>query len=150
VRSDSVAATFWLVIGLLFSIWSATYPIGDLYHPGPGFVPLILGVLLIGFSLNLLRTARRSHSPQKVAFSSTPGQWKKVAYTASILILAAFLLETIGCLLTIFLLIALLMRGVEPQSWRATLLTAFFSALSIYLVFGVFLKQPLPQGPLGI
>jgi hypothetical protein len=42
------------------------------------------------------------------------------------------------------------MRGVEPQSWRATLLTALFSALGINLVFDLLLKQPLPHGFLRI
>jgi hypothetical protein len=139
MRNDLVAATFWLVIGLLFSILSATYPIGNLYRPGPGFVPLILGILLIFFSLILFRNSKRSRSLPKVAFSSSPGRWKKVAYTVLILILA-----------TIFLMVAFLMRAVEPQSWRATLLTAFSAALAIYLVFDLLLKQPLPRGPLGI
>ncbi len=150
MRNDFVAVTFWLVIGLSFSIWSATYPIGSLYRPGPGFVPLILGILLIFLSLVLLKKAKKSRSFPKVTFSSSPGGPKKVAYTALILILAAFLFETIGYLLTIFLLVALLMRAVEPQSWRATLLTAFSAASAIYLVFDLLLKQPLPRGFLGV
>jgi hypothetical protein len=150
MRNDLVAATFWLFIGLFFSILSATYPIGNLYRPGPGFVPLILGMLLIFLSLILFRKSKRSRSLPIVAFSSSPGRWKKVAYTVLILILAACFVETIGYLFTIFLLVAFLMRAVEPQSWRATLLTAFSAALAIYLVFDLLLKQSLPRGPLGI
>jgi putative tricarboxylic transport membrane protein len=150
MRNDFVAVTFWLIIGLSFSIWSTTYPIGNLYRPGPGFVPLILGILLIFLSLLLFKNAKRSRSLPKVTFSSFPGGLKKVACTALILILAAFLFERIGYLFTIFLLVAFLMRAVEPQSWRATLITAFSAALAIYLVFDLLLKQPLPRGPLGI
>src|SRR4030042_4379621 len=149
MRNDLVAATFWLVVGLLFSILSTTFSIGNLYRPGPGFVPLILGILLIFFSLILFRNSKRSRSLPKVAFFLSPGRWKKVTYTVLILILAAFLVETIGYLFTIFLMVAFLMRAVEPQSWRATLLTAFSAALAIYLVFDLLLKQPLPRGPLG-
>ena len=150
MRNDLVAVAFWLGVGLSFSVWSATYPIGSLYRPGPGFVPLILGILLIVLSLVLFKNAKRSRSFQKGTFSSSPGGPKKVVYTALILILAAFLFETIGYLFTIFLLVAFLMRAVEPQSWRATLLTAFSAASAIYLVFDLLLKQPLPRGPLGI
>lgn len=150
MRNDFVAVAFWLAVGLSFTVWSATYPIGSLYRPGPGFVPLILGILLIFLSFVLLKKAINSRSSQNVTFASSASGPKKVAYTALILILSAVLFETIGYLLTIFLLVALLMRAVEPQSWRATLLTAFSAASAIYLVFDLLLKQPLPRGMLGV
>jgi hypothetical protein len=150
MRGDFIAATFWLVTGVLLSIWAATYSLGSLFRPGPGFVPLILGVLLIFFSLILLGKSKKSDAGTSAPFDSSSGRLKKVAYTVLILILAAFAIERMGYLLTLFLLVALLMRGVEPQSWRATLLTAFFSALGIYLVFDLLLKQPLPRGFLRI
>ena len=150
MRCDFIAATFWLVAGVLLSIWAATYSLGSLYHPGPGFVPLILGVLLIFFSLILLGKSKKSDTDTSAPFEGSSGRWKKVAYTVLILILAALVVERIGYLFTIFLLVALLMRGVEPQSWRATLLTALISTLGIYLVFDLLLKQPLPHGFLRI
>jgi hypothetical protein len=150
MRSDFIAAIFWLVAGVLLSIWAATYSLGTLFRPGPGFVPLILGILLIFFSIILLGKSKKCDAGPSAPFDSTSGRWKKVAYTVLILILAAFVVERIGYLFTIFLLVALLMRGVEPQSWRTTLLTAFFSTLGIYLVFDLLLKQPLPRGFLRI
>jgi len=150
VRSDFIAAVFWLVAGVLISIWAATYSLGSLFHPGPGFVPLILGILLIFFSLILLGKSKKPDAGSSAHIDLSSGRWKKVAYTVLILIAAALVVERIGYLLTLFIMVALLMRGVEPQSWRATLLTAFFSALGIYLVFDLLLKQPLPRGFLRI
>lgn len=148
---DFISGVFWLCLGLLLSLWSTQYQIGNLIQPGAGFLPLILGILLILLSLILLGQAKKSsRTPQGLAFSILPGGWKKVVYTVSIMLLATFLFETIGYLLTFFLLLILLMQGAGPQRWRTTLLIAFFSALSIYMIFVLLLKQQLPKGLLGI
>jgi putative tricarboxylic transport membrane protein len=149
--SHFISSIFWLAVGLLLSLWSTSYQIGSLVQPGPGLYPLVLGILLIFISLILLVQAIRS-SPdiKKVLPFSLPGGWKKVTYTVLILLLATFFFETIGYLLTFFLLIVLLMRGAGPQSWKKILLVAIFSALGIYLVFVLLLKQPLPRGFLRI
>jgi putative tricarboxylic transport membrane protein len=150
MRSDFIAATFWLVMGVLLSIWAATYSLGSLFSPGPGFIPLILGVLIVLFSLILLGKSRRSETGPSASPGPSSDHWKKVVYTVLTLIAAALVVERIGYLFTIFLMVGFLMRGVEPQGWRATLLTAFFSALGIYVVFDLLLKQPLPRGLLRI
>ena len=148
---DFISGVFWLCLGLLLSLWSTRYQIGNFLQPGAGFLPLILGILLILLSLILLGQAKKSsQTPQGPAFSILPGGWKKVVYTVSIMLLATFLFETIGYLLTFFLLLILLMQGAGPQRWRTTLLIAFFSALSIYMIFVLLLKQQLPKGLLGI
>lgn len=146
--SDLISGIFWLVLGLLISIWSTKYKIGSLVQPGPGFLPLALGLLLIFLSLIILiGQARKSFlDKEKVAFLSTPGGWKKVAYAVLILLLATFSFEKIGYLLTVFLLIVFLMLGAEFRSWKRALLTAFLTTLGVYLVFVLLLEQPLPRG----
>lgn len=153
---DLISSLFWLAIGLTLSIWATTYQIGSLVQPGPGFLPLALGILLILFSLALLFMASKSFRTAKGTAeapspSSTSAGWKKVAYAVFVLILTAFFFEKIGYLLTFFLLIMLLMRGAAGrQSWKVTLLVAFFSALGVYLIFVLLLEQPLPRGLLGV
>lgn len=149
--TELISGIIWLVFGILISVWSTSYKIGSLTRPGPGFLPLALGLLLILLSLILLRqTQKASTITQRIASSSPPGRWKKVAFTGLILLLVPFLFETMGYLLTIFLLIVFLMLGAELKSWKKTLFVAFFSALGVYLVFVLLLKQQLPRGFLGI
>jgi len=145
---DLISGIFWLVVGLLFTIWSTRYNIGNMIRPGPGLLPLGLGVLLIFLSLILLlgQAKKSLLDKQKVAFFSTPGGWKKVAYAVLILVLAAFSFEKLGYLLTVFLLIVFLMLGAEFKSWKRIFLVAFFTALGVYLVFVLLLEQPLPRG----
>jgi hypothetical protein len=115
--TDLISGIFWFGIGLLLSIWSTRYQIGSLIQPGPGFLSLVLGLLLILLSLILLARAIKSFRiSQEAPASSLFGGWGKVAYTVLILVLGAFFFETIGYLLTFFLLIVLLMRRAGPQS----------------------------------
>jgi len=146
-----ISVIFWFAVGLLLSLWSLSYNIGTLTQPGPGFYPLGLGILLILFSLTLLvQGIRSSPTTKKVSPFSVSGGWKKVAYAVLVLLLLTFFFETIGYLLTFFLLIMLLMAGAGMRSWKRILLAAFFSALGVYLVFVLLLKQPLPRGFLGV
>jgi hypothetical protein len=150
-HEDFISGVFWLGIGVLLSFWSASYQIGSLIQPGPGFLPLALGLLLILLSLILVgKGLTSSHIVQTVPTSSLFGGWKKIAYTVLILALGAFFFERVGYLLTFFLLIMLLMRGAGSQNWQKTFLVAFCSALGVYLVFVLLLEQQLPRGLLGI
>jgi len=149
---DLISGLFWLLIGLVLSLWALTYQIGSLTQPGPGYLPLALGILLILLSVILLigRSRKGSRPKQPVSFSSSTGGWKKVVYTVLVLGLAAFFFETLGYLLTFFLLIAFLMKGTVGQSWRKVLLTALLTTAGVYVVFILLLEQPLPRGFLGV
>jgi len=146
-RRDLISGLFWLAVGLILSIWSTRYQIGSLVQPGPGFLPLALGILLILLSLIVIFAARKPLRTAQAASASSAGDgWKRVAYTVLVLMVAAFFFETVGYLLTFFLLILLLMIGAGRKSWKRILLVAFCSALGVYLVFVVLLEQPLPRG----
>ena len=145
-----IGGLFWLIVGLVLTIWSSQYRVGNVIKPGPGFFPLGLGLLLILFSLFLILKQMRKTFTMPQASSFVSGGWRKVAYVVSILLVATFVFEHLGVLITFFLLVICTMRGAASQSWRRTLFTALISVLGIYLVFVVALKQQLPRGFLGI
>jgi len=148
---DLISGVFWLAIGMILSIWSSGYEIGSLVQPGPGFLPLGLGILLILLSLIVLLEAKKSSATgQAASLPSTAGGWKRVAYTVLVLILTASFYEKAGYLLTFFLLMMLLMAGAGGQSWKRILLVALFSTLGVHLVFVLLLGQPLPRGILRL
>lgn len=149
---DLVSGIFWGIFGFLFSIWSLTYQLWSLNQPGPGLFPLLLGILLIFLSSLLLLGQVKKHllNKEKTLPLSMPGGWKKVAYTVFILLLATFLFEKIGYLLTFFLLMIPLMLSQKLQNLKIILILALFSAMGVYFVFVLLLKQDLPRGLLGI
>jgi len=149
--TDLVSGLFWLMIGLLLSFCSLTYQIGSFIQPGPGFLPLGLGLLLIFLSCILLLVHEKKVSPigQK-GLSSLFSGWRRLAYTVLVLLVTIFLFEQIGSLFTVFLLVFFSMLVTGPRNWRTPLIVALLSALGIYMVFILLLKQELPRGPLGI
>ena len=150
-HKDVIGGLFWLCAGLVLSLWATRYSIGSLTLPGPGSLPLVLGLILILLSIIVIA---RGILSSRVTGGDSPSflltGWKKGVYTVVILLLGAFFFERLGYLLTFFLLIVFLMRGAGAQSWKRTVLVAICSALGVYLVFVRLLEQPLPLGLLGI
>ena len=152
-RRDIVSGLFWLSIGIGLSVWTLTsYEIGRLTQPGTGYLPLWLGILLILLSLILLvdQVKKSPGARQAVPPRARSGGWKKAVYTILVLIVAAFFFERVGYLLTFFCLIVLLMKGVEPQSWKRILLTALLTSVGVYVVFILLLEVQLPRGLVGV
>jgi hypothetical protein len=150
---DIAGGLFWLFFGLGLSIWTLTsYEIGSLTQPGPGYLPLALGIILLILSLILLvGQMKKTPSAGKAVLPIVrSGSWKRAAYTVLVMIVAAFFFEQVGYLLTFFFLIVLLMMGAERQSWKRIILTALLTMVGVYVVFILLLQQQLPRGFLGV
>jgi hypothetical protein len=146
-RKDLISGLFWLVLGILFTIWSSSYQIGNFGEPGPGLLPLILGILLIFFSLILVSRGFKAYrSPKTGGTVPLPDSWKRIAYTLAVLLAATALFEKAGYLLTIFFFMVFLMLWTEWRNMKKVLLTAVLTTAAVYLVFIVLLKQPFPVG----
>jgi hypothetical protein len=151
MQRDLASGFFWLGLGLLLFFWSWSYQIGTLTQPGPGFLPLGLGLLVTLFSVVLIgSTLRARNQDARQSVSLFAGHWKKVPCTIVVLLAAGLFFEKVGYLPTFFFLSLLLMIIAGLRSWRQILLVAFFTALGIYLCFVLLLKQPLPTGLLGV
>lgn len=146
-RKDLISGIFWLVIGIVFTLWSNSYQIGNFGEPGPGLLPLILGILLICFSLILVARGWKACRLQKTGKAvSLPDSWKRIAYTLVVLLVSTALFEKAGYLLTIFLFMVFLMLWTEWRNMKKVLITALLTTLAVYLVFILLLKQPFPAG----
>jgi hypothetical protein len=66
------------------------------------------------------------------------------------MLLYGFMLEKIGFLITSAVLIFPILKYVEKQSWKITLLVGFGSIITSYILFVHFLGVPLPRGFIGI
>jgi len=146
-------AVFWILLGLTISIWSATFPLGGLRDPGPALLPLACGLILILLGVILLVQVRRgkTDSPQRPSGRLFPegAAGRRVAFTLGGMLFSAVLFVPLGFALTVFLLILFLMRTIQPQRWKVTILYAFLSAAGSFVVFKVLLKSQLPSGLLG-
>ena len=150
-RREITSSLFWMIIGLILTVWSATYPLGNLAQPGTGFLPLGLGALLLIFSTVLLVRAFKmaAAKEEKEKVRMLPERWPSLATTVLVLIACVFLFEKVGYLL-IFFVIALVLPLLAGQiTLKRSFIFAVLSAAGVYIIFVWLLKQPLPTGFLG-
>ncbi len=119
--------------------------IGRLSEPGPGLMPFGGGILLGILSLGdlLLKNARRPKG-EEIGFKGV--RWDRLFLLIIILFAFTLLLPILGYLITTFLVMFFLYKGIEPQKWWVALLGAFFSTILTYLLFAVALKTLFPEG----
>ena len=142
---DRISGGFLLLVGL-FVIWERrVLPLGTQSHPGPGYFPLVLAVLLVILGGLLLLQGGRGP-----AFRTL--KWGEGRHAAAILgcsFFATFAMELIGYRITMILILAFLFGGVERlKTWQVFSLTLAM-ALGSFWVFDTFLKVPLPRGNWG-
>jgi len=146
-QADLISGVFWLGLGAMCSYWSVSYEVGSLTRPGPGLLPLILGILLIVLSLVLLgKSWKENVGKRRVLSIDFSVGWERVWSTVLILMLATFSFERIGYLLTVFLLIVFLMLDKDLKSVKQAILTALLTTAGVHIVFVRLLGQPFPRG----
>ena len=153
-KKDSIMAVFWILLGLTISIWSSRFPFGGLAHPGPAYFPLGTGLAITAFGVIMFFQARRGEKGNP-SLSPEPLVSHRAAVVRVVLclcgmVLSAVLFETLGFVLTMFLMILFMMRTIAPQKWKTSLFYSLMSALGSFFIFKVLLKTQLPSGILGL
>lgn len=139
---DRLSGALLVVVGL-FILWERrVLPLGTTSHPGPGYAPLLLAILLI--LLGVLVIAGGKGSPR---LRSIP--WSEAPHAAAILaccLFTTFLMERIGYRLTILCALGFLFGVMERIKivWALTL--AISLSLGSFWLFDTLLRVPLPRG----
>jgi putative tricarboxylic transport membrane protein len=145
IGSEVVGGLFWLAVGVFFAVGGIMLKPGTLRNPGPGFLPLMMALLLISFSLFVL--ARGLIGPDR---SLKGVQWRSQIVLVVSVFLYGLLLDLMGFLLStfvlMFVLFGLFFKG--KRKWPKVFFCAAATALVGWLVFSVALKVPFPRGHL--
>lgn len=145
-RADIIAGFLLIGLGIFIILEAAKLDYTSEYGPGPGFLPLWLGIgfLALASPLVVISIARRTEE-NKVPWR---GIQRAMASWAG-LVVAIVLLKRVGFVLSFTLLSAFLVLVVDRRSLFTALTVAICSALGFYLIFAVALGVPLPKGPWG-
>jgi putative tricarboxylic transport membrane protein len=146
-RADAVAAGTLLVVAAVAVHQAGQLPFGAARNPGPGFVPWWTGAVLGVLAAGLLGQALVARAPAGAAGAAGGG--RRVAGLVAALAAYVLLLEPVGYPAATFLLALLMLRTGEPRRWPVAIGVAALAAVGSYLCFAVWLKVPLPPGPLG-
>jgi putative tricarboxylic transport membrane protein len=144
-KSNRIQALLWAVFGLYITYEGFLLKLGTARAPKPGFMLFWMGVILVFLSalffIETFTIPRQEHKALRQG-----GHWFRGAKLMAALSLYVAFFQFLGFILSTFLLLVFLFKGLEPQSWRNALLLSAVTITICYLVFGVFLELQFPQG----
>lgn len=117
--------------------------LGTSKHPGAGFFPFFVGLVLFAFSLTILLKGwnlRESKKPHP----------RKILLALLFICIYPFILEPLGFTTATFLLIGVFLHLGGPRPWWALLGLTFLFTFLFHVVFKVLLHVYFPRGFLGI
>ena len=141
-KGDLVLSGVLCAIGGYVIAEARAMPYADATVPGPGFLPMILGVMLCGVSLALMLKAvfqRGAESPLRLGHKSM------IPILLGLIFLAA-LMESAGFVPMVGFFVFLSLFTLSSLRWWQNLCWAVFAALAAYGFFHLGLGIPLPHG----
>jgi putative tricarboxylic transport membrane protein len=135
---------FILAIVLLFqarglSIWGED-------GPSEGFFPFVLSMLLgILSAVILIQAFVKSRQASESIRILGPKKRKFFSYIISFFIFG-FIFSKVGYSVTLVTFLIFILRIVERQPWKLTLIVTVLSVICSYFAFDVFLKVSMPEG----
>jgi putative tricarboxylic transport membrane protein len=149
-KSNQMGSIVWLLFALYIVIESVRLPLGSFRDPGPGFLPLLVGIILGILSAVSFFQARAEKGPALGTSWYPKERWKSLSGVLIALITYAGALEIIGFLISTFLFLVFLFRsGLESRSWFWAIGGSALSSFACYAVFDLWLRAQLPKGFLG-
>ena len=145
---------FFLVLGIVFTVFAFHYGLvaGDM--PGPGLFPFVVGAALVFLSSILFigHFSYKGDEGKKNGEEETSpprGNWGKPLLVLIALCGYIVVLKYLGFVATTFLFMLFLLKSVEPQKWRTTFIASILTAALTYALFGLWLKVDMPKGIFG-
>jgi putative tricarboxylic transport membrane protein len=134
-------------VGLYIAYEGFRLKLGTLGSPNCGFFIFWTGLLLTGLSLILFsQTWLRPKEAKERPILWEGSLWSKGAKMMAALLLYTVVMKRLGFILSTFLLLLFLFKGLEPQKWGVALALAAATTAVCYVVFGVFLELQFPPG----
>ena len=140
---------FWLLFSLFTCVESYRLGLGSINNPGPGFFPFGAGFLMLILSLAALFQSIRKRNQLEKTTRQEPFRWWNIVIILAAVTAYAFSLEKIGFLINTFLFMCLLLKVVEPQTWKTAIIGALITAVAANLIFNVIFRAQIPPGILG-
>lgn len=148
-----LGSIIWLAVGIYAAISAYRLGFGSFTQPGPGFIFVLMALLLmvlsaIDLGATLIRKEKAGEeNPDDILWSGV--RWQKVLLLIVGLSVYISVFNFLGFLFSTFLLMLFLFKVDEPTRWWVAILESFITILFSYGLFGLWLKVSFPQGILG-
>lgn len=152
-QADFYSGLMFIVVGVAFAWGATSYKVGEAARMGPGYFPLILGILMaiVGIAVTLTALVVKTADGDKIG----PWAWRPLFYiiAANIIFgvllagLRDFNLPAFGLIVGIYALTFIASMAQAGWKFKTTLILATVLAAGSYLVFVVALKLQFPVWP---
>ena len=152
-QKDFFAGLMFLLVGLAFAWGAGSYSVGTGARMGPGYFPMVLGVLLAGLGLIITLTALVVETPDGDPVGSFA--WKPLVFIiagnlvfgASIGGLPSIGLPPMGLIFGIFALTFVSSNAGDEFKFKEVLILAVILSVFSYAAFIMLLKLQFPVWP---
>jgi putative tricarboxylic transport membrane protein len=131
--------------GAVFTVLAWPIPRGEIGNPGPGFLPLVLGLALVALGLGCAMRAWRARDAAPVMLAE-----KKAVICVIALFGAALAFVPLGFVPTMAVFLAVLFGVLAGMRWWVAALAGCVASVAVWFVFNYLLGLGLPAGVLTI
>ncbi len=147
LRADTVTAALMLAIAGYIIHQGIDLEIGATSNPGSGFILFWTGLFMAALSAGvLIQSLLPSGERTGVIDVFTGIRWGKIVYVTALLVVYTAALPLLGFMIATAILLVVLFKTVEPQSWTVAVTGSFLTTLIAWLVFVYWLGTQLPSG----
>ncbi len=152
-QKDFYSGLMFLVVGIAFAWGASTYNIGSGARMGPGYFPLVLGVLLAGIGAFTVFEALVVETEDGEPIGKFA--WRPLSFIIGSNIVFGILLgglpkigfPSFGLIVAIYALTFVAAQAGDEFKWKEVTVLATILAVGSYLAFIVLLKLQFPVWP---
>jgi hypothetical protein len=149
-QREFIAGVAFLLFGVSFLIVAVNYPMGTAMRMGPGYFPVLLGLILAGIgvliAIGALRGQPIDDEPRISAPFSLSGLRPALLISASVLVFAAAI-ESVGLALATFGVVAVSSLANRESRWPAVLASGILLSTVSVGIFAYGLRLPFRVTP---
>lgn len=144
-------STFLFLISSFFLFYGFNYTFWSDNRPGPGFFPIILGVLLtLLTAVNLVMEVRKSRLEKNNAYEDEDFAFKDMVTVSIMILIYMIVFPYAGYLISTGLFIIGTLSYLNRGKWIQNISILIVVLVVIYFMFDYFLNTGLPSGILEI
>jgi len=147
--NEKITAAILLVFSLLYFFKGLSLQVGVPKNPGPGFIPFIIGILLVSCTgFYIVRVFRKGDLGGKGEKTSEDEKKNYVAILGitACAVLFPLILETLKFLITTFVVSFFMFLALKPKKRAFALFLAAGMSVASFLIFSRLLGVALPMG----
>jgi len=147
--NEKITAAILLVFSLLYFFKGLSLQVGVPKNPGPGFIPFIIGILLVSCTgFYIVRVFRKGDLGGKGEKTSEDEKKNYVAILGitACAVLFPLILETLKFLITTFVVSFFMFLALKPKKRAFALFLAAGLSVASFLIFSRLLGVALPMG----